>query len=144
MVAPYLSPTNSVEIFTLSRADRSRTRHYPPRIDGRSRPARRVKALIKAYTERLGETAGEPFTRAKIIELAECETLCEALRAAALTGQPVDILALNRLTGTARRLRADLHLDGQCRRPPQRRWIVTWSNARQHHEADLVRGGLAR
>jgi len=86
------------------------------RVDGRSKAARRVKALIRAYSERLNITA-DALIQADIVRLAECEVLCEQLRAQALRGESVDLLSLNRLEGTARRLRVALHLDGL---PPER------------------------
>ena len=85
------------------------------RVDGRSKAARRVKALIRAYNERLNNTA-EVLIQADVARLAECETLCEQLRAQALRGEPTDLLGLNRLEGTARRLRAALGLNAP---PPE-------------------------
>jgi hypothetical protein len=45
------------------------------------------------------------------VRLAETETLIEELRAAALRRETVDLLALNRLEGTTRRMRAGLGLN---------------------------------
>jgi len=84
------------------------------RVDGRSKAARRVKALIRAYSERLNITA-DALIQADILRLAECETLCELVRGQALRGEPADLLGLNRLEGTVRRLRAALGLNT----PPQ-------------------------
>ncbi len=112
-----LSPSTS-QIVAISRRYASRTRHYPPRIDGRSKEAKRIKALTATYKARLGAAADDPVVRADILDLAECTTICEALRAAALRGEPIDLLALNRLEGTTRRRRAALGLDGPPPEPP--------------------------
>jgi hypothetical protein len=101
-------------IATRSSADTAPVRRRLARIDGRSKAARRVKALIRAYSERLNSTA-DALIQADILRLAECETLCEQLRAQALRGEPVDLLGLNRLEGTARRLRAALGLNAPPR-----------------------------
>src|SRR6516162_10084887 len=103
-------------IATRSSADTAPVRRRLARVDGRSKAARRVKALIRAYSERLNNTA-DALIQADVARLAECETLCEQLRAQALRGEPTDLLGLNRLEGTARRLRVALHLDGL---PPER------------------------
>ena len=101
-------------IATRSSADTAPVRRRLARIDGRSKAGRRVKALIRAYNERLNNTA-DVLIQADVARLAECETLCEQLRAQALRGEPTDLLGLNRLEGTARRLRAALGLNA----PPQ-------------------------
>ena len=101
-------------IATRSSADTAPVRRRLARIDGRSKAGRRVKALIRAYSERLNNSA-DALIQADVARLAECETLCEQLRAQALRGEPTDLLGLNRLEGTARRLRAALGLNA----PPQ-------------------------
>ena len=103
-------------IATRSSGDIAPVRRRRKRIDGRFKPARRVKTLVRAYRERLNNTA-DALIQADIVRLAECEVLCEQLRAQALRGESVDLLSLNRLEGTARRLRVALHLDGL---PPER------------------------
>ena len=73
-----------------------------------------LKRSFGPYSERLNNTA-DALIQADIARLAECETLCEQLRAQALRGEPTDLLGLNRLEGTSRRLRAALGLNA----PPQ-------------------------
>src|SRR6516164_3508235 len=101
-------------IATRSSADTAPVRRRLARIDGRSKAGRRVKALVRAYSERLNNSA-DALIQADVARLAECETLCEQLRAQALRGEPTDLLGLNRLEGTSRRLRAALGLNA----PPQ-------------------------
>jgi hypothetical protein len=72
------------------------------RIDGRSRSARRIKALVAAYTAAL-DGAADATVAAKILKAAELTALCEQLRAAALRGEAVDPLALIRFEGVADR-----------------------------------------
>jgi hypothetical protein len=83
--------------------------HYRPLIDGHSAEGRRIKSLVKLYSERLG--AIDAIKAIDIQRLAECEVLCGALRAQAL-----------RLEGTTKRLRASLGLYSpiQKRRPTLR------------------------
>jgi hypothetical protein len=102
---------STAPIASRSSGDIAPVRRRLARVDGRSKPARRVKALIRAYSERLEHAAGDPIVRADIVRLAETETLIEELRGAALRREPVDLLALNRLEGTARRMRAGLGLN---------------------------------
>jgi hypothetical protein len=61
------------------RRRRSKTRHYSPRLDGRSAEARRIKALVKLYRDHLG--AVDAIKAVDIQRLAEMETLCASLRA---------------------------------------------------------------
>jgi hypothetical protein len=82
------------------------------RIDGRSQAARRVKTLIAGFRKAIGAPASEPFVAVKIAELAETQTIVEAMRASALRGEHVDFVALNRLQNTASRLRKHLGLSG--------------------------------
>jgi hypothetical protein len=49
---------------------------------------------------------------AKIVELAELVTLTGEIRAAALRGEHVDFVALNRLENTSARLRSSMGLGG--------------------------------
>ena len=100
-----------------SSGDTAPVRRRLARVDGRSKAARRVKALIRAYSERLNNTA-DALIQADVARLAECETLCEQLRAQALRGEPTDLLGLNRLEGTARRLRTALGLNAP---PPEQK-----------------------
>jgi hypothetical protein len=57
------------------------------RVDGRSRPARRIKTLVKAFRKAMGAAAFEPFMAEKLQSLAEMETLTSEIRAAALRGR---------------------------------------------------------
>jgi hypothetical protein len=82
------------------------------RIDGRSQAARRVKTLIAGYRKAIGAPADEPFVAVKVAELAETQTIVEAMRASALRGEHVDHKSLNRLQNTASRLRKHLGLSG--------------------------------
>ena len=104
-------------IASRSSGDTAPVRRRLARVDGRSKAARRVKALIRAYNERLNNTA-DVLIQADVARLAECETLCEQLRAQALRGEPTDLLGLNRLEGTARRLRTALGLNAP---PPEQK-----------------------
>jgi hypothetical protein len=88
------------------------------RVDGRSKAARRIKQLTTSYVWRLGDVANDPTVRGDIARLAEMETLAEDRRAAALRHEPVDLIGLNRLENTARRLRIALGLDGLPPPPP--------------------------
>jgi hypothetical protein len=71
------------------------------------------------YIRRLGDVANDPTVRGDIARLAEMETLAEDQRAAALRHEPVDLIGLNRLENTARRLRIALGLD----KPPEPRLL---------------------
>jgi hypothetical protein len=102
---------SAASIATRSSGDIAPVRRRRKRIDGRFKPARRVKALAASYVERLGDVASDPIVQRDIVQLAETETLIEELRAAALRREPVDLLALNRLQGTARRMRIGLGLN---------------------------------
>ena len=106
---------STAPIASRSSGDTAPVRGRIARVDGRSKAARRVKALIRAYSERLNNTA-DALIQADVARLAECETLCEQLRAQALRGEPTDLLGLNRLEGTARRLRTALGLNAP---PPE-------------------------
>jgi hypothetical protein len=82
------------------------------RVDGRIRAARRVKALVVAFTSALDGAASDATTAAKILKAAELTALSEHMRAAALRGdQGVDALGLVRLEGIARRAVADLGIE---------------------------------
>jgi hypothetical protein len=98
------------EIASLTRQQRRPNRHYRPRLDGRSAQARRIKALIAAYSEQFGEAAGEPLVQIRLRELCETEVLLDALRAQALRGEPTDMTALPRLANLIARQRAALGL----------------------------------
>jgi hypothetical protein len=98
------------------RRRRSKTRHYSPRLDGRSAEARRIKALVKLYRDHLGDV--DAIKAVDIQRLAEMETLCASLRASGLRGEPIDWLALNRFEGLCRRLRSNLGLYGAVHEPP--------------------------
>jgi hypothetical protein len=82
------------------------------RVDGRIRAARRVKALVAAYTAACSGAASDATTAAKILKAAELVALAETMRAAALRGDKgADALALVRLEGIARRAVADLGIE---------------------------------
>jgi hypothetical protein len=99
------------------RRRRSKTRHYSPRLDGRSAEARRIKSLVKLYRDHLGG-AVDAIKAVDIQRLAECECLCEHLRAVGLRGESIDWFALNRFEGLTRRLRASLGLYTAIPEPP--------------------------
>jgi hypothetical protein len=80
--------------------------------------ARRIKQLVAGYSARLGDIAADPTVRTDVLRLAELEALCELHRAAALRCEPVDLAVVNRLEGTARRLRRSLGLDTPPPEPP--------------------------
>jgi hypothetical protein len=87
------------------------------RIDGRLKPGLEIKRRIQAYAKAIGPAAHAPFTRARIQEVCEIETLVAQLRADALNGEiKGDVRAflfeLTRLTNTSDRLRHRLGLIG--------------------------------
>jgi hypothetical protein len=77
------------------------------RIDGRSRQARRIKALIASYTARLGGHVDPDRVR----RCAELVQIAEDMRAAALRGEPVDASLLFKCEGYADRALRMLGLD---------------------------------
>jgi hypothetical protein len=81
------------------------------RVDGRSAIARAIRRLVEAYSKALGTLASAPTVKARIIELAELETLTAQMRRDALRGCDVDAYDLARLTNSAKRLRESLRLD---------------------------------
>ncbi len=89
-----------------------------PRLDGRSRVARRIRQLVAEYNRRLGDAANDSMVRADIVRLAETEALIEDQRACALRHEPVDLAVLTRLENAARRWRRSLGLDGLPPEPP--------------------------
>jgi hypothetical protein len=89
------------------------------RLDGRLRAAKRIKGLTAQYRRAIGTAAKKPLWLARVRELAEYQVLVEEMRGALLRGEHVDILALNRLTNTLRRLRDSLGLDGAPPPPPE-------------------------
>jgi hypothetical protein len=95
-----------------SRGETRRMKRRLQRVDGRSRASRRIKSLEKAYRAAIGEAADAPFMAEKVKTLAELSTLCDALRGAALRGEHIDYLALNRLENSVARLRAEIGLGG--------------------------------
>jgi hypothetical protein len=109
---------NTLPIASRSHGDTAPTRRRIARIDGRSRSARRIKQLTTSYIRRLGDVGNDPTVRGDIARLAEMETLAENQRAAALRREPIDLIGLNRLENTARRLRIALGLDGLPPPPP--------------------------
>ena len=88
------------------------------RLDGRSKPARRVKQLIVGYAKRLDRIAVDPIVAADIAKLAEHEALAEDLRAAALRREPIDHTILNQHERAVGRLRTALGLDRPPEAPP--------------------------
>jgi hypothetical protein len=81
--------------------------------------ARRIKALIAAYTARLGDVAADPTVRSDVQHLAELEALAESHRRAALCHTPIaDLAHTIRLEGLARRLKRELTLNGKPPPPP--------------------------
>jgi hypothetical protein len=107
-----MTPESAVLIPVRPLGDTAPTRRRIARIDGRSRGARRIKQLTASYVRRLGDVANDFAVRGDIVRLAETEVLCEDKRAAALRHELVDLIGLNRLENTARRLRIALGLDG--------------------------------
>ena len=102
------------------------------RFDGRSAQAVAIRKRVAAYSKRLGAgAAGEPFVRARIIELAELEVLTSQLRANALNSQPVDLFELNRMTNATNRLRRSLGLSDRPPEPP----APSLESYRRKHEA---------
>jgi|SRR6516162_1118390 hypothetical protein len=86
------------------------------RLDGRSKQAKRIAALITSYGEHLADIFGieidhDPAMKATVLRLAELECLCEIQRAKALRGEPCDLVQLTRTEGLARRLRKSIGLD---------------------------------
>jgi hypothetical protein len=102
-----------------SSGDTRKTLRRWRRIDGRIRAAKAIKRLTAQYRRALGRVASKPYWAARIAEVAEYQVLVEEMRGALLRGQHVDILALNRLTNTLRRLRDSLGLDGAPPPPPE-------------------------
>jgi hypothetical protein len=122
----YLDSNRTAAMLESAGSIPSRSHGYTPparrriaRIDGRSRSARRIKQLTTSYIRRLGDVANDPTVHGDIVRLAEVETVVEGQRAAALRHEPVDLIGLNRLENTARRLRIALGLD----KPPAPRLL---------------------
>lgn len=101
----------STELSARNTDDTPQVRRRRRRIDGRSKTARRITAKVADFTARLSTVASDPMIGAAIVRLAETEVVCEDQRERALRSGAVDLLGLNRLENTCRRLRADLGLD---------------------------------
>lgn len=85
------------------------------RLDGRSAVSRRVKGLVKAYRNALGDAqidADASFLGERLRILAELNTLAECLRQDGLSGRPIDPLALIRIENRAARMAVALGLGG--------------------------------
>jgi hypothetical protein len=80
-------------------------------VDGRTLPARRVKALIASFAEALGGPAGLSAVQTlRVRRAAELTVTAERMRAVALRDEPIDPLALVRIENTTARAVAALGL----------------------------------
>jgi hypothetical protein len=77
------------------------------RIDGRTTPARRAKALVAKFVAELGGPVSA-VQMLKIERAAQLTVAAECLRAAALRGEEVDPLGLVRIENLAGRALRDL------------------------------------
>jgi hypothetical protein len=96
------------------RPDRERRRY-----DGRSATACRIRALVKEYSNALGDAARNPMMTAAIRRASELQALAESARADAVRNGTFDPIALARIEGIADRARRALNLD--AKREPERR-----------------------
>jgi hypothetical protein len=87
------------------------------RIDGRSAIARDIRRRLEGYAKQLGKAASEPSVKARLLELCEIETLTAQLRRDSLNGRDIDLLAVSRFVGLAKRLRESLRLDSPPPKP---------------------------
>ena len=88
-------------------------------VDGRSRPARRHRDLVRAFTDALGGreslTTGQ---RVKVEQAAGLAVRAELLQAATARGEDVDNEDLVRVANTLRRELSDLGLDRKASKAP--------------------------
>jgi hypothetical protein len=73
------------------------------KIDGRTAPAKRRRALIAAYEEQVG-SALSPATRSLIARAVAIEITLEAIEADQVAGKPIDAVTHARLAGSLARL----------------------------------------
>jgi hypothetical protein len=96
-----------------------RLRSERRRFDGRSAIAVRIRALTKAYAERLGSAANDPATAASVRRCAELEAIAEQFRADAIRTGNFDPFAMARAENLAARAKRALGLD-RLPEPPLR------------------------
>ena len=85
------------------------------RIDGRTTPARRAKALVAKFVAELGGPSMVGAVQMlKIERAAQLTVAAECLRAAALRGEEVDPLGLVRIENLAGRALRDLQARTKC------------------------------
>jgi hypothetical protein len=97
------------------------------RVDGRSKAAKRVKALAAGYTARLGGGA-DAATLAAVQKAAELGALAEELRGKALRGEGAALSEVLKLEGVADRAVRALGLDRK--RTPVARTLASYLAAR--------------
>jgi|GEM_PF-1802790 len=73
------------------------------KIDGRTAPAKRRRALIAAYEQQIG-SALSPATRSLIARVVTIEITLEAIEADQVSGRPIDAVMHARLAGALARL----------------------------------------
>lgn len=118
---------------------RGRVRRDRGDLDGRSAIAKRTLRLINRFVGALGGAARvSPVQMLAIRRAAELTVTTEQMRASALRGEPVDVLALVRLENLATRAVAALGLD---QRQPEPKPPETFADlaARAQAAADVRR-----
>jgi hypothetical protein len=91
-----------------------------PRVDGRSAPARRTKALIGKFVAELGGAdAVSEVQMLRVRRAAELTVASEWMRASALRGELIDPLALVRLENLASRATDALGLPSASSKPAE-------------------------
>jgi len=100
--------------------------------DGRTSGARRLKALIAAYSADLGELS--QVDQALIRTAATLTLKLELIEADLASGKPVDSDELIRLASTSRRALAAVSAKKQERKPSGPTWSEYWAN--QADESD--------
>jgi hypothetical protein len=109
---------NTATMTARSPADTTPTRRRIQRIDGRSKAAKRAKALAAGFIAQIGSGADDAATLAAVQKAAELVVVSEAMRARALRGESVDLSELVKVQGVADRGVRALNLPKQL--PPDR------------------------
>lgn len=93
-----------------------------PHLDGRTRGAKRIKAVTDALLAELGGVVNDATMMVRIRRAAELVVAAEIARGNALTGKKVDLAKLIRLEGVASR--AVKELQAHKAKPPSGRELL--------------------
>jgi hypothetical protein len=110
------STTAAGQIARRSLGNRRSVQRRLVRLDGRLKPAQEIKSRVATYRKVIGQAARDPLVLARIVEVAELETLTAQIRADVLNGEVAGsvwsvLTELTRFTNTIARLRQGLGLN---------------------------------